>query len=1186
MADMKWTQDQEKAIESTKGTVLVSAAAGSGKTAVLVERVIRILTDKENPCRADEMLIVTFTKAAAAQMKEKILNKLSAEIRENPQDTYLQKQKMLLSNANISTIDSFCNDVLKSNYHKTDFSRSGRFMDGSEKRSMMYDVYEDTVEKFYENNDEFFDELTGLYTSSGNDREFKEKMLSLYEFAQAYPFPDEWMDNIGYRFKNNSEKFLRVVINHIRKTLKYYSEKTDMLLSFLSDSDIEMDCYGASISDDLNFFRTASQKAQECLADTRKYDELMNFVLSHEFPPIGRKPRGYDSETLEEVRTVRKEYASVAGQKKIKAMFCSTSYENEQDIKQAYPLMKAASEFLKCFSKQFAQRKIENNCVDFSDVLHTAIAILVNKDENNNLVRTDVAKQYSEKFKYILVDEYQDTNYAQDMLFEAVSRNGENLFFVGDVKQSIYGFRQAMPQLFIEKREQFNSDVSLGYPANIYLGKNFRCRKGITDFVNLVFSNVMTKETCGIDYSDKEMFVCAADYPEKETNDVEIDCLALESDDMTQREKEAEFIACRIQKLLSSDEKISGDDGERNIRKGDICILLRSANANGKIYAKALAEKGIDCSFESNDSLFETTEIRTVLSLLKAIDNPLDDIALLSVMMSPIFAFNPDEIALIRLDGGKGDSLYKRVKFCAENGDEKCECFLDKLFSYRLHSGAMSADELIGRLIEDTGYESLVLSMKDGEARRNNLYLFRDYAKSLMSNSFPGLSAFLRLIEKIRQNGSEVPPSPKSLVQSDSVRIMSIHKSKGLEFPVCILAGCSGKINFTDCNNSMIIDHEYGAGLMGRDKERSIKYETVNHLALKIIKRQRIIEEEMRVLYVAMTRAKEKLIMCLSYKSFEDAHKKYSLGLQNRKLASYDTLSATCYADWISFAFEHIASQSPDGSFISAQTLNEENEKEENVFLKCGYVDTAFISRIEEVSQEDIIEVQAQPCEETVELIKEKTEYVYPYSSLNDIPSKMGAGDAHTKMNVEFFASSRPAFLDREGLTPAQKGTAMHLFMQHCDYLSAKNDLEKEIETVRKKNFLNDLEAASLDRKKLEVFFNSGLADRMFSSPEIYREKKFLINMSPSDLGMDAPDCAEDEKILVQGIIDCAFEENGQIVVIDYKTDRVSNEQELKDRYSHQLSIYKKAVEECFGKKVGATIIYSFYLSKEISLFD
>ena len=1182
MAEIKWTEDQQKAIVSKDGSVLVSAAAGSGKTAVLVERVIRILTDEENPCGADEILIVTFTKAAASQMKEKILKRLSSLIRENPSNPFLQKQKMLLSGAKICTIDSFCNDILKSNYHKVEIPRSSRFMDGSEKKSMMSDVYEDTVEEYYEKDEPFFRQLISQYTSSGNDREFKEKMLMLHEFSQAYPFPDEWIQNIAGEFRSSAEKMLSVVITEIKDLFAYYFSVSNSLFNILETDSTAMDSYGYAIKNDADFFNEAYLKAIRC-DSVEEYDELLEFVLEHTFPKIGTKPRGYTNWQIETVRAVRQEYASSQGQEKIRSLFCSSSCENEEDIKATYPFMKAASEFLKCFCENFKARKNENNCIDFSDVLHAAISILTYKDAQGKLCRTDVAKQYAEKFKFILVDEYQDTNYAQDLLFEAVSRNNENLFFVGDVKQSIYGFRQAIPQLFIDKRIKYNDTVEEGYPANIYLGRNFRSRKGITDWVNLVFSEIMTADTCGIDYQSREMLVCGADYPKKDSNDVEIDIYGLEkTKDTSAVEEEAAAVAYRVEQLLSSGEMITDSHGQREIQKGDICILLRAVNQKGGIYARALEERGISCSFDSNESLFETAEIRTVLSFLKVIDNPLDDIAMVSVMMSPIFAFSADEISNIRLEGGRKESIYTCVSVCAEKGNEKCGRFLKEIASYRLYSSVMSVDELISRLVEETGYESIVLSMSDGEARRTDLYLFRDYAKSLLANSMLGLSAFLRLIEKIRKNGSDIAPSPRSLAEGNAVKIMSIHKSKGLEFPVCIIAGCSSKLNFMDCNSSMIVDVDYGVGLIGRDNEKGIKYETINHLALKSVKRRSIIEEEMRVLYVAMTRAKEKLIMFVRFSDLERTYKKNILSFSHDNYSTYEVLHASSYSEWIiTCLYKQTAIKD-----IRQTDAEFDDEMLSKLFPEDFDVDIVRIVAVDQAPQDEENEKRQPALPQTVEMLREKMDYSYPYALLNEVPSKMGASDSKEKLNLEFFASSRPAFLDKQGLTPAQRGTAMHLFMQHCDYRRAKEDLDKEIEKLKNKNFLNDLQASSLDRKKLQKFFDSSLADRMFSSPELYREKKFLIHMTPKDLGVPAPKIAENENILVQGMIDCAFEENGKIVVVDYKTDRVSSPKELRERYVHQLSIYKKAVEECFGKEVESTVIYSFYLSEEISVFD
>ena len=1172
MADVNWTKEQKDAITATDGTVLVCAAAGSGKTAVLVERVIEILVDEKNPCAVDEMLIVTFTNAAASQMKEKISKKLNGLLKENPKNSFLQRQKMLLSNANISTIDSFCNDILKSNYHKTGIAQSSRLIDENEMKCLMTDTFEEIIDEYYEKDDEIFKELVDAFSSSGNDDNFRDLVFKLYKYSCAYPFPEKWINQISENFLNKSLIYRKVVAEYLEKAFEYFYASCKKLLELIEDDEEVSNTYGQTISVDKLFLEKVSEMSRGAGEDDEKWDALMQTVLSYNFEKMKSKPSGSTNELFQTVKPVRDNYVKWF-KEKADGYFFSDSIQDREDIEKMYPLMKSLSDFLLDFSRLLDEKKIEKNVFTFSDTLHTAIKLLVNED----LSKTDVAKQYSEKFKYILVDEYQDTNYAQDILFEAVAHDSkDNLFFVGDVKQSIYGFRQAMPQLFIDRRNSYSLYQNNNYPANIFLGKNFRSREGVTKFVNFLFEQIMSNDAGGIDYNENEKLVYGASYRQKQESDVEIDYINSEEDERKSAELEAAFVAKRIEEILSSGMLIKDGDEERPIEKRDICILLHSPKTDAPIFAGALREREIDCLVENKDSLFDTTEIRILLSFMKVINNPLDDIAALSVMMSPIFSFSADDVAKLRTDGDKGASIYNCVVKKANSGDEKCCNFLKTVSKYRLVGACIDVNELVGKLIEETGFDSMVLAMKDGEKRRSNLYLFKDYVKTISSNSNTSLSSLIRLIGKMRENNTGVEQSPVFMAGKDAVNILSIHKSKGLEFPVCILALCSKEFNLKDTYEPVIVNSSLGVGIERRDKDRFARYETINHLALKTQTKKEKIEEEMRVLYVALTRAKEKLIICMNGKKANAVSKSKLLSLSQEKVPCFEVLNAKCYGDWILPAVcKHIGMEKMRKDFSLS-----------DVFIKSSDFSIDF-NMIDEVEREIVLQTAEEKVsveESIVKEINEKIDYEYKYNVLKGISSKRGASDGKNKLNREFFASSRPAFLNKEGLSPAQKGTAMHLFMQHADYFSAKENLEKEIENVKNNGFLNEPESLSLDRKKLFGFFNSSLAKRMFSSSEIMREKKFIFNMSPNELQSDLPELAWQEKIVVQGIIDCAFYEDDEIVVVDYKTDKVSSADELRQRYCDQLAIYTKAVEECFGRKVKDTVIYSFFLGEEISV--
>ena len=1174
MADIRWTPSQYDAIHAQDGTVLVSAAAGSGKTAVLVARVIDLLTKEDNPCGIDELLIVTFTKAAAAQMREKIGKKIGEYAVQHPDNKRILRQKLLLPNAKICTIDSFCADVVRANYHKATVNPDSRMLDEGERAVIKREAFDEVAEEFYSKSDNSFKELVDLFSSAGDDSLLEKTVSKMYEYSCAYPFPEDWIRGIEDNFLYDNFLFKQSVVSYASQIAEFCLETAESAYRTLQDDAIILNAYGDAVLDDVHFFTRLCETAERC--DSNEiWDELYDLVKNHKMPKIGTKPRGYSSVVSDTVKVLRDKYKD-AFEKKLKKVFCADSAEDRLEMQKIYPIMKTMSAFLLAFSEKYSEKKREKNCADFSDVLHSSLSLLV-EEKDGKFFRTEIAKQYSEKFKHILIDEYQDTNFAQDLLFSAVSRNDENLFFVGDVKQSIYSFRQAMPRLFIDKRKNFTNWDGSTYPANIILGQNFRSRKNITGWVNFVFSQIMSERMGEIDYNDEEKLVSGAEYEDNGENEIEIDVIDKKSfeTDLSNIEIEAKCVAQRVKRLLESEMTVRGEDGQmRKIRKSDICILMRSATNKASVYSKALSDIGIESCSGENGNLFDETEIKVLLSLLKVIDNPLDDVPLVSVLMSPIFGFTADDISKLRIETQKNLSVYSSVVMMAEKGNTLCINFLNKLSQYRLMSVSVSPCELIDKLLEETGYADIVCAMKDGESRRENLYMFRDYASVFSKNGNIGLMGFLRLIEKMRQQKTKLPASQKSSSALDAVTVMTIHKSKGLEFPVCILANCTGKFNTDSRKASLIIHSRFGAGVMGKDNERLIRYETVNHTALKLETEFSEMSEEMRVLYVALTRAKEKLIMMMTFDNLSTKLTKVFPDIIEKDISDYAVRSCNSFGDWLLLCTLRHPGAEKLRKFGGITLAN---------FADADFpIDVELIGNLEDIEKAEIQEEKSPIDENIRQMIEDKVSYSYEYSHLAGIPAKRGASEAKDGLNRDFFASSRPAFLDNEGLTPAQKGTAMHLFMQHSDYKSASDNLENEIDRLENCGFINEKQAKSLDRKKLRMFFSSKLAERMFNSPNILREKKFIISMNPKEIDDTLPET--DEKIIIQGILDCAFEENGEMVIVDYKTDRVSSEDELRERYRNQLSIYNKAVAECMDMQVKETVLYSFHLEKEVVL--
>lgn len=1170
MAAVKWTDAQRDAINAREGTVLVSAAAGSGKTAVLVRRVIEMITDEKNPCSVDELLIVTFTKAAAAQMKEKINEKLSEMIREEKnikKKSFLIRQQMLLKCAKVSTIDSFCSDVVRQNIQAIPLDSDYKLLDETAMNVIKDSAYEEVAEEFYNEGDSDFLILADMFTKSNDDKLLKELVYSLYDFACSYQNPKKWIEEIDRKFKTEKTDFTNpyavTVINSLRDDISYCKTLAEKAYSISLSDDATNAAYSPAVLSDIEMF----EKYLELMPDNfteKEWDEIIELSKSLTFAKLGRMKKDAACEESEAVKLIRGNYKGCY--KKAIDYIGISSADHELDVLRLSPIMKKLSQFTLSFFDRFSELKIEKNCADFSDVLHMALDLLV-KEENGKAVKTELAEEYSHQFREILIDEYQDTNEAQDILFQSISKDGNNLFFVGDVKQSIYGFRKAMPQIFLKKRKEFShfDRENPVYPATITLDKNFRSRKEVTDFVNFVFCQLMSEGAGEIEYDEKETLKAGAAYPETDETLCSvhiIDDSLLE--DREPAEAEAMHIAEEIRKMK---EKGSFD-------YGDVAILLRT-NKNIPLFVQILNDMGIKAHADESENLFDTVEVRTVMSLIKVIDNPVRDVPLLASMMSPIFGFSADELSLIRINS-KGGSFYSAVRFAAENGDEKCRNFLSRLSSFRLVSQTVTPGELVRHVLFETGYRSIVLSMDRGARRQENLDILKNFAESFSSENDVGLSGFIRQIEKMEKSSS-VKSASDSSGNENSVSVMTIHRSKGLEFPVCFMAETEKKFSTRSLSNDLLAHPQSGVGIVGIDTKRMIKYETLSRTAIKLDKIMTDLSENMRVLYVAMTRAKEKLVIVGAPDNFSKTLENASVMAFGNKIKPVAIKMASSYLDWITAA----VLRHPDAGWLRVKTGAVGVEK-----IKADFpLEVELVRHLpEEIEKKEETASEAVDTE-YLEEITEKINFLYPYSPLSGVLAKRGASTAFKEtVNREFFASDRPAFLNKTSLTAAGRGTAMHLFMQFSDYENAKQNLEAEIERLFERGFIDNIQAESLDRKKLANFFLSPLFERISASDKVYREKKFIIGMSPTEFDENLPDRFSDEKVIVQGILDCAFEENGEIIIVDYKTDRVSSPETLRERYSGQLKIYEKAVRECLGKNVKETLLYSFSLETTVKI--
>lgn len=1171
MSNIKWTDAQRDAIDARDGTVLVSAAAGSGKTAVLVRRVIEMITGEKNPCSVDELLIVTFTKAAAAQMKEKINEALVSLIRDETRlerKSYLIRQQMLLKCARVSTIDSFCGEVVKQNIHALPLDSNYKLLDESAMKVIQNEAYEEVAEKFYRDGDKTFLLLADMFTKSNDDKLLKELVFSLYDFAVSYKNPKKWIEEIDRKFRNDktdcTNPYAVTLVNNLRNDVSYCRILAEKAYSVAAEDELTFSAYKETLLSDIEMFDNLLDKLPENFTE-EEWDEAVEFIIGASFVRLGNLKRGYTSSEADAVKMLRGEYKDCYA-KAAETMQISSS-DNRKDVQILSPVMQKLSQFTLAFFDRFSSLKVEKNCADFADILHMALELLI-YEENGEIRKTELAENYSEEFREILIDEYQDTNEAQDILFSAISRDGSNLFFVGDVKQSIYGFRKAMPAIFLKKRKEF-ADYSREnpvYPATISLDMNFRSDNNVTDFVNFVFSQLMSEGAGEIEYDDRESLKAFKPYSSKDEPSCEVHVIDKEILEETDAPlAEALHIGGEILRLK-----------EKGLYDfGNIAILLRT-NKNIPLFVQTLNDMGINAHADENTNLFETEEVRTVMSLIKVIDNPARDIPLLAVMMSPIFAFSADELSLIRISGGKG-SFYNAVRTAAENGNERCSAFLEKLSAFRLVSQTVTPGELIRHVLFETGYKSVVLSMDRGTRRQENLDILKSFADSFSEENNVGLSGFIRQVEKM-EKASSVKGASASSANENSVAVMTIHRSKGLEFPVCYIAEAEQRFSTRSLKSDLLAHPQSGVGIVGIDTERMIKYETLSRTAIGLDKAFTELSENMRVLYVAMTRAMEKLVIVGAPADYNKMVKSAATMAFGEKINPVAVKTASSYLEWITAA----AIRHPDSVWMRVISGALCNEK-----LKTDFsLDVKVISSLPEAGETETSKELSQEIDyEYLGEIEKKAGFVYPYSALSGVLAKRGASTAFKEtVDREFFASDRPAFMNKTSLSAAGRGTAMHLFMQFSDYGRAKENLEEEIVRLQDQGFLTDIQAESLDRKKLSNFFESSLYKRISESGKIYREKKFIIGMAPSVFDKSLEGMHDEEKVIVQGILDCAFEEDGEIVIVDYKTDKVSSPDILRERYSGQLEIYKKAVKECLGKNVKETLLYSFTLETTVKI--
>ena len=1202
--EVKWTEEQKQAIYEKDSNILVAAAAGSGKTAVLVERIINKIINEN--IDIDKLLVVTFTNAAASEMRERVLNAIYKKIDENPEDERLQRQVTLLNKASICTIDSFCLDVVRNNFFEIDISQNFRIGDTTEVEILKQDVIEDLFEEKYETQDKDFEKLINTYTSYKDDTPLKELILKIYTYIQSNPFPEKWLNekiemfNLSIHLEEDFAETIwgKQLLKQVEEILQDGIIKLDAEKKNLAKYE-ELSKYYLIINDDI-------EQLEMLKSNLDNWDKAYTIASGIKF-----KTWVTDKKiTLEakDIAKVTRDVVKKSLEKVLDKILIFDSKEANEDINDMYEILSKLEKIILEFGEKFTKRKKEKNIVDFSDVEHFALKILL--DENAQ--QTEIAKKYQEKFEEIAIDEYQDSNLVQEYILTSISR-GNNVFMVGDVKQSIYKFRQARPDLFLGKYKtyQLKEYKEEADDLKIQLFKNFRSRKEVLDFSNMVFASIMTEELGELNYTTEEYLNLGANY--EDTNQdlraeinilnvedtIDIDEYSEEDDEEKERveniELEAKFVANRIKQLIENKFQIydAKKQEKRDIKYKDIVVLLRSTKEPAPIFEKEILNLGMPVFSDSSSEYLESIEIQTIMSLLRIIDNPLQEIPLVAVMRSSIGGFTDNELVQIRLSD-KYDNFYNAILKSKKDVDQKLrnkiEKFLNNLEMWRKEQEYLSLDELIWKIYNDTGYYNYVGLMTNGEIRQANLKMLFERAKQCESISFKGLFNFINYIEKIKTSSKDMDSAKVIGENDDVIRIMSIHKSKGLEFPIVFLSGTGKQFNMQDLNNKILLHPEIGIGVKYIDYDRQIEYDTLSKQAMKNQIMLETLSEEMRVLYVALTRAKEKLIIT-GYSTTEKQKEIEELKYKYSKLNHILLKKYKSYLDWIKLVYTYNEKEmlqlatikmyeKDDILKMCKQKQEQKDNTTEQILNKLSNV------TIDEKEQQEIIKMIEYEYKDKQSTTLKTKMSVTEIKEISKIEPALNAQNEQNRTGTECILNV-PKFLQKDEeiqITNAQKGTLVHLCMQKLD-LSKKiytyDDVKKLVDELEFKKIITEKEAESININKVYQFTKSNIWKEMINAKEVEREKPFYINIPAKEVyNQDLQ-----EKILVQGIIDLYYiTQENELVLVDFKTDYVENrnEQILIDKYRTQLELYKRALQSALNRNVDKVYIYSTYLEKEI----
>ena len=1209
---VQWTKEQRQVIELRNRNILVSAAAGSGKTAVLVERIISMITDPLHPIDIDRLLIVTFTKAAAQEMRERIGAAIEGCLEKSPGNEHLQRQTSLIHSAQIMTIDSFCSYVVRNYFHLTDLDPGYRMGEEGEMKLLKADVAAEVLEEAYAGKQEEFLEFIESYSTGKTDEGIEEMIRKLYEFSMSYPWPGEWLEvcRQAYRAENieelESSSFMEILACDTRHTLEEAREILCQAVRIAGGAEGPY-MYLDALESDL--------RQVEALLAAQTYRKRWEGFSSLNFQRLSSKKDKTVSDNfralVKELRNQAKESVKELGEQ----YYFSEPEEVMQNIRQAAVPVQVLIDLTLRFQSVFAAKKREKNILDFSDLEHFALEILVEHRAEGD-VPSAAARELADRYEEILIDEYQDSNFVQEKLLTSVSRLAQgryNLFMVGDVKQSIYRFRLARPELFMEKFHKYTLGES--ECQRIDLHKNFRSRKEVLSGVNFIFRQIMGEELGGVEYDDEAALYPGAVFPEKADGEefLATEVLLVEKDEKewremeseeSDRELEARAVASRILEIVGREQVLDKKTGTyRPARYRDCVILLRTISGWADVFGRILNGKGIPVNVTSRTGYFSALEVVTVLNYLHICDNPRQDIPLAGVLTSPLAGFSSEEMAAVK-GACRELSLYDSLAAWEEETvgklergeeltglEEKIHHFFSLYERLRKKVPYTPIHQLIKDILRETGYMEYARALPDGEIRGANLQMLMEKAMDFEKTSYRGLFNFIRYIEYLQKYSVDFGEAAVSSENEDTVRIMSIHKSKGLEFPIVFVGGMGKRFNQQDARSKLVLHPDLGIGADCMDHRLRTKCPTLNK---KVIQRQTVLEnlgEELRVLYVALTRAKEKLILTGTIDHLEKKTASWQM-LRGRKEEPlpYGVLSkAGCYWDWILPALFRHKGREEESLFritrISPLTLVEEEAVEQGM---------------RKVQRERFLHWDTKTVydREAAKDIEERFAFTYPYEHLRDVPVKvtvsevksgrLGREDSFELLEESPVIPYVPDFMKEEKgeLSGAARGTAYHRLLERLDFEKTESPeaVEAQIVALTSQGKLTVEMARCISVKQIWEFCCSSLGKRMKAAAragELFREQQFMMGVPAVSLNArwDA-----DETVVVQGIIDGFFREGDGIVLVDYKTDWVPDREEdfLKEKYGAQLDVYAEALERLTDGKMKEKIIYSFYLGKGI----